>query len=194
MEPSPSLPQPHAQPTPQRKSNLLWWVIGVAAAAVVLITLLGALTVGYFLRGLRVRHTDSQVAITTPVGDLKVDASAATSAGLPIYPGAERIVSGKNLEVSLPGDARVGLATVHYRTADPLDKVDAWYRAKLGPGFEREDQGIKNEKLHRKGVDIEDAGIAYVSDQGDLVRVVALSRMPTGSKITLLRVGAQEAQ
>ncbi len=178
--------------TPGGKSNLLWWVLGLAAAAVVILSVSGLLVARLFVKEIRVRGKAQQVEIRTPAGGLTVGQGAASETGLPIYPGATLVESGKNVEFSAPeGDQKVGLSAVKYRSSDPLDKVAAWYQARLGPEFKRE-TGDSEGKIRVHGVQTQ--GIAYVAENDDLVRVVAISKKGPGVEIALLRIGAREPQ
>lgn len=179
-------------PTPGQKSNLLWWVLGLGAAAVVLLTVSGLLIANLFVKEIRVRGKNQQVEIRTPAGELTVSQSPASEVGLPVYPGAALVESGKNIEFSALGeDQKVGLSAVKYRTSDPLEKVTAWYQGRLGPEFKRE-TGDKEGKIRVHGVETE--GVAYVAESDDLVRVVAISKKGPGVEIALLRIGKRETQ
>ena len=178
-------------PTPRRTGRWLWWILGFAGVALVL-SVVGALVlVGFFVKSVRVSQREQQVEVRTPVGEFRVSSEPARSVGLPVYPGATLVESGKNVEMALPRDQRIGLAVVHYRSSDALEKVDAWYRAHLGPEFKR-DTGDKDGKIVVHGVTTE--GVAYVAENNDLVRVLALSEKATGVEIALLRIGKREAQ
>ncbi len=181
-------------PTPAKKSHLLWWILGVAGALLVLFVVGGAFVAGLVFQNIRVHKSGQEVQVSTPVGELKVGETAARDAGLPIYPGAARAESGKNVELSLPADQRVGLVVVQYHSSDPLDKVEAWYRTRLSPDFKREESSSRHVKVTAKGVDLGENEVAFVADHDDLVRVVALGKRGDATQITLVRVGAQEAQ
>jgi len=72
--------------------------------------------------------------------------------------------------------------------------VDAWYRAHLGPGFERETSESKRGKVRGKGLELSTDTTAFISEKGDLMRAVALTREGGGVDITLVRAGPSEAQ
>lgn len=181
-------------PTPPQKSNLLLWLLGLAGAAIVVVIVGGLVVTGYIVRGVRVDRSGSGVQVRTPVGPITVSKGQTRDAGLPVYPGATPVEPGKNVDISLFEEAQVGVAAAKYHSPDPPEKVDTWYREHLGPEFEREGPGGKPAKIHGKDVDIKRDDIAFVSDKGDFVRVVVISRRDPGVQITLLRVGAQEPQ
>ncbi len=180
--------------TPSKKSNLLWWILGIAGAFVILFVVGGVFVVGLVLQNIRVHKSGQEVQVSTPVGELKVSQTAARDTGLPIYPGALRVESGKNVELSLPADQRVGVLVVQYHSSDPLDKVDAWYRARLGPEFKREESSSRHASVTVKGVDLGHEEVSFVADHDDLVRVVALEKRGDVTQVTLVRVGTQETQ
>lgn len=176
--------------TPKGKSNLLWWVVGLAAAAVVLLSVSGLLVAKLFVKEIRIREKGKHVEIRTPAGGLTVSQGAVGETGLPVYPGATLVESGKNVEFGTPEeDQKVGLSAVKYRSSDPLEKVAAWYQARLGPEFKR-DTGDSEGKIRVRGV--QTSGIAYVAEDHDLVRVVAISKKGPGVEIALLRIGARQ--
>ena len=178
-------------PTPPKSGTWLWWILGFAGVAVVLLIVGGLLIAGFFLKGLRVSPREQRVEVRTPVGEFAVSKTPAREIGLPVYPGATLVESGKSVELTLPEDQAVGIAAVHYRSSDSLEKVDAWYRARLGPEFKR-DTGDKEGKIHAHGVNVE--GVAYVAEDDDLVRLVALTKRGSGVEIGLLRIGKRERQ
>ncbi len=179
-------------PAARKQGNLLWWLLGFAGAGILILIVGGLVIAGLLVRNIRVHRGGREVEIHTPGGDLKVSRAAAIEVGLPIYPGATLAEPGKNVELSLPTERQVGITVARYRAPDPLEKVDAWYRARLGAEFERQGPGAKQRKI--KGVDLESDGIAYVSERGDLVRFVALKERGAGVDIALGRVGQREAQ
>ncbi len=183
-----SAPMP---PTPRKSGNWLWWILGIAGAAVVLLLVCGLLIAGLFVKSIRVRPREHEVAVRTPAGDLTVSSTPARGVGLPVYPGAALVESGKNIELALPEDKTVGIMVAKYRSSDSLDKVAAWYRARLGPEFKRE-TGDKEGRIRVHGVMTE--GVAYVAEDDDLARVVAISEKFAGVEIALLRIGKREAQ
>ncbi len=178
--------------TPGGKNNLLSWVLGLAAAAVVFLSVSGLLIANLFVKEIRFREKGKQVEIRTPAGDLTVSQGPTSVVGLPVYPGATLVESGKNVEFSAREDAqKVGMSVVKYRSSDLLEKVAAWYQARLGPEFKRE-TGDSEGKIRVHGVQTE--GIAFVAEDHDLVRVVAISMKGPGVEIALLRIGAREPQ
>jgi len=114
--------------------------------------------------------------------------------GLPVYSGATLVEPAKNVELNFPGDHALGITVVQYRSSDSLDKVDAWYRERLGPDFERDGPGSKRGKLGEHGVDVGADGVSYVSEKGDLVRFVAIKKKGGGVEFGLGRIGKRERQ
>jgi hypothetical protein len=184
-------------PAPAKKSNVLWWILGIAGAFVVLCVVAGVFIAGLVLQNFRVHKSGQEVQVSTPVGELKVSQTAARQTGLPVYPGAVRIESGKNVQLTLPADQRVGLIVVQYHSSDSLDRVDAWYRGHLGPEFKREEGSGGHVNITIKGADrvnLSQDEIAFVYDHESTVRVVALARRDGGTQITQVQAGAQETQ
>jgi len=185
-------------PTPQKTGTWLRWILGFAGVALLLLVVGGLVLTGLFVRGVGVNPRDQQVEVRTPVGDFSVSSTPARDVGLPIYPGATLVEKGANVELGLPEDQRVGITAVHYRSSDRLDKVDAWYRGRLGPEFKRE-TGDKEVKItvprgHATVREAKTEGVAYVAEDHDVVQVVAIEAKARGVEIALLRIGKRETQ
>ncbi len=188
--------QPTIQPTTeaQRRSNAIWWILGIVAAGIIVLFLCGLMVAGLFIRHLKIHSSGNKVAIETPAGSISVNGDNAHATGLEIYPGALPSSPDKNASIDLSAsDTGVGIATEEYRTKDPIDFVQAWYKKHLGPDFRLE---TGNEKMaHANGsVRLNDDDIAFVDDRRNGARVVALKKISSGTQITLLRVGKRETQ
>ena len=181
-------------PTPEKQSNLLWWVLGLLGAAVVVLGLAGLLAARFLLQDVQVHRSGEQVEIRTPVGDLKVSKDATPGSGLPVYPGATLFEPAATVELVPHQDEAVEITAARYRTSDSLDRVDAWYREQLGPEFQREGAGVMVRKKDLFGVEVKSDDIAFVSETNDLLRIVVLQKKMAAVEIALVRIGKQEAQ
>lgn len=179
---------------PQKKSNFLWWVLGLLLAGIVILGVGGLVVVSYFAKHIQVQQTSHKVEIGTPAGELKVSKDPTPNTGLPVYPGAILIEPGATVELTPKNDEAVEVTAARYRTADPLDKVDTWYRERLGPDFKREGPGISGYKKDVFGVEVKSDDIAFLSEKNDLVLVVAIQKRGMGVEIALVRIGKEEAQ
>jgi hypothetical protein len=185
---------PTPTPPPQ-KSNTLLWVFGIAAVALLGMTAGGIFIVRYLVRDLRVSEKGQAVEIQTPAGALKVNRGA-EEIGLPIYPGATLADSGASVELSTAEkeEQRFGVHAAKYATSDSVEKVDAWYRGRLGTEFERQGSGPKRDRGRVRTFTVGVDDIAYVSDQDDNVRIVALKKRGSTVEIALVRIGKRETQ
>lgn len=194
---TPSNPTPTgaSNPNPQKSSSNIWlWVIGLVVAGTLILGI-GALFVTRFLmQRVAISRAGESVEINTPVGTVKATKDESADPGLPIYPGAKLAQAGGSVELSAPDEEAVNLTSVHYRTLDPIEKVDAWYREQLGADFKREGPGVMNRKKNINGILVKSNDIAFISEKEDLVRVVALQKGFNGVEIALLRVGKPETQ
>jgi len=161
---------------------------------------LGSVLIGLFVaRQVHIHQAGNKVEIQTPMGAIKVNGDK-HSVGLPVYPGAASADNNNgNVEINALSQA-VGIAIEKYTTPDPLDKVQDWYRKRLGPDFDFE-QGHShsstdfNNHWNKKGsINFNDADGAFVNKMNDGARVVALKRTADGTEIQLLRVGRKELQ
>jgi hypothetical protein len=182
-------------PSQQKKGNWLWWLLGVGGIAIVALIAGGMLVTGLVMKNVRVGEKNKQVQIHTPGGDLTLNATdKVKDVGLPIYPGAALVAAGGSIDITTPNNERVGGGAVHYRSSDSIQKVDAWYGARLGSEFKREGPQVRKAKVVVMSVEVNSDAITYTADQGDGARLVILEKTHEGVNIALLRFGKQEAQ
>jgi hypothetical protein len=189
-------PQPAFQPSTvaQRRTNALWWILGIVAAGIIVMFFCGLMVAGLFIRHLKIHGSGNKVAIDTPVASLSVNGDSPHATGLEIYPGAVPSSNNKNASIDLSAnDSSVGIATEEYQTKDPIDFVQAWYRKHLGPDF-RLETGDEKAAHARGSVSLNDSDVAFVDDRHNGARIVALKKIPSGTQITLVRVGKKETQ
>ena len=186
---------PVPPPQPQKKSNVLWWVLGVPLVAVLVFGLGGLMIAGFFLRDVvEVRQAAGQVEIQAPGVSVKVDKSAPPDTGLPVYTSATVAETGGTVEIGSPADESVRVVAVRYRTPDSIGTVDDWYQQKLGPEFKREGTGVMIRKKEIFGISVKSSDIAFISETNDVLRVVVLERKGLYTEIGLARIGKQETQ
>jgi hypothetical protein len=191
MATNPTSPTP--APTQPRKSNLVWWVLGVVVAAVALLGLGGVLLALFFAREIEVVRTGPEaVEIRTPAGSIKAEKGGKPETGLPEYPGARVTELPAMVEITGPDEEGFEVTTAKYRTPDPAAQVDEWYRSKLGQEFVREEPGRMTRKQRLFGAEIRSDDIAYVHEQDELIRFVVIRSRRTESEIVLARLGRQE--
>ncbi len=182
-------------PLPQKSSNNLWvWLLGLAAAGILILGTGAFVATRYLVRSVEVNRASSSVEINTPVGTLKAAKDDNANPGLPVYPGAKLSQPGGTIELTTPNEESVSLTAAHYRTIDPIEKVDAWYREQLSLDFKREGPGVMVRKKNINGVVVSSNDIAYISEKDDFVRVVALKKQFNAVEIALLRAGKPETQ
>jgi hypothetical protein len=180
-------------PTPPKRSNDVWWVLGVLGVAIVALVFTGLSIASYIVRRARVTESSKNVEISTPVGNIQVEKGSKQHTGLPVYPGATTInTGGASIEFPSTDGARVSVTAVKYFTPDSLEKVSAWYQEQLGAEFQREAPAHVTHRI--ESMDAGNADVAYIDDGGDALRMVALKRKPGGVEIGLARMGKQEAQ
>jgi hypothetical protein len=179
---------------PRRSNNTIWWILGIIGGSIVALVLLGLMVAGVFIRHINVTDSGNKVAIETPVGAIQVNKDEAHATGLPVYPGAT-VTDDKNSSFELTtGNSGVGLATEEYETADALGKVQMWYQKRLGPEFALKNARDESSADAKNRFRLNDSDVAFVDDHADGARVVALKKISSGTKITLVRVGKRETQ
>jgi len=138
-----SAPTAYAQPVQQRSGGAVKVILIIVGAFVGLGILCVALVMFGLWRVSRAVHVsnDGSVKISTPQGTLTAGSSARVSAsdlGIDIYPGATRHEGGMQITT-----AKGSTVSAVFSTDDPLDKVVAFYKDKMGGGLSvfQNDQG-----------------------------------------------------
>jgi hypothetical protein len=129
--------------------------------------------------------SDSKVVtVRTPIGNFKIAKEQKPSdlhLGLPVYPGATRASDSRDdnsvsLSFDLPNDTNLRIAAAKFNTPDPLNKVQEFYKQKLGgevTSFTRTDR---------------DGKVVFEMKYGEQDKVVSLTPHDGGTKIHLVRI------
>jgi len=181
-------------PTPERKSTWVVWLLGLLAAGLVVLVGGALLLSVYVARQVEIQRAGNQVEIRTPVGEVKVSKSEQAHAGLPVYPGATLLDPAAQVEVMASAEESVSVVAARYRTTDPIEKVDDWYREHLGSEFVREGPGVMDRKKKVFGIQVKSDDVAFISEKDDVLRVVALERKLAAVEIALVRIGHDQPQ
>lgn len=180
---------------PQKKNNLVWWILGVIGGGLILLVASVLLVAGFFAKNVHVSEKDKQVEINTPAGQATLASTdSVREIGLPVYPGSTLVESGGSVEVTTSRSDTVGFAAVHYRTTDSTERVDEWYRNRLGPDFKRKHPDPSDPQVHVQGVSLSSSDVAFISERDGLLRIVTLRSTLRGVEIGLVRIGKRETQ
>jgi len=181
------LPQGPAPP----QNRALWWVLGFIVVLLLLIIAGGVFLATRIVNDVTVKGPND-VELHTPAGEVSIHKTAEDHTGLPVYPGATLRPEGARIQFEPSHEeAGFGLAAASYMAPAKLEEVQSWYRKNLDPSFQQEK---KKATVEIGGTDVEHADLAYVSQEGNRLRIVALERKGDQTKITLLRMGRQEPQ
>jgi hypothetical protein len=178
---------------PERKGSLLWWALGLLAAGTAVLGLGAFAAWRVLMPQVEVIRTDSSLAVKTPVGDFKA-LREGDETTLPVYPGAELTDPGATIELESPSEDTVSITVAKYRSSDPLDKVDEWYKLQLGPDFEREGTGRMERKRIIYGAEVSADDVAYLFDREEVMKFVILRRKNLSTEIVLVRIGEPDAK
>ncbi len=141
MSASPPVPRPPIPPRPPRTGSRVVAIVLLVLGMIVLVCGLAVWTgLKYLSRHVQVevagRHDGrNDVSVNTPIGSLEVRSNVRDGdLDLPLYPGATRVTDKDATSVNLDfGDeANVRVRAAKYETADPLEKVKAFYKRNLG--------------------------------------------------------------
>jgi hypothetical protein len=187
--PQPGVQLPQGPPPPQNRA--LWWVLGVIIVLLLLIIGGGVFLALHIARDVTVKGPND-VELHTPAGEVSIHTTPEDTTGLPVYPGSTLLPDGARIQFEPSQEvAGLGLSAATYNSTDDFEKVESWYRKNLDPSFQQE----KNKPtVQIGGADIAHADLAFVSKEEGRLRIVALARKGGGTKITLLRMGKQQAQ
>jgi hypothetical protein len=180
---------------PREKHNVLLWVL-VGIGSVLIFGVVAILLIVHAVARTHVSVTTSgdSVVIQTPRGAISVNSGQPADLGLPIYPGALTLKDGGSVQFTANNDQRGGISGATYVTSDSLDKVEAWYRQRLGSAFEHDGPGPKSVIVRGMNVQIDGGEDAYISDSGDAVSIVGLKSRLGRVEIDLARIGRRTAQ
>ncbi|MBI2956390.1 MAG: hypothetical protein HYY26_03660 [Acidobacteria bacterium] len=178
-------------------------VILIILATLVLLTLLLVSVVLWVLRHYVRVEVDptsgrERVEISTPIGGVTIEKAedVARRLKLPVYPGAE--ATEESVSMQLWGEVAdeaggLDIAAAKFRSSEPLDSVDTWYRGQLGPEFKREvgrvagTTGRRGDHPWRLRVE-RGEGVLFSHEEGGRLRCVILQPRLGRTEIALLEL------
>lgn len=174
-------------------------VLGVIVLIVALVVLAAVVMVNRFVKIEVARGEEGKrVAVHTPFGEFTAEKSedAAKKLKLPVYPGAEPDEEAVSLKLWGRVEEEEGglnMVAASFRTRDPFDQVDAWYKQQLGADFTRETGHIRGGERRDGGeweIQVEPGGadVLYKFERQGRVRAVGLSREFNRVKIGLFEL------
>lgn len=191
MATPPIPPQPPMNP-PRRPTH---HAILIALAILGLIVVVGVLAIFMGLRALSHSFSvhernvagNKEVTIQTPAGNIEVHKNAqvdATSLGLPVYPGAQRVEDDDSarVRVNLPGQQTLGVIAAKFQTPDPIEKVRDFYQNQLG------------NRVTKFTAKSSTGEMVFEIKSEDQEKIVALKNSGNGTRISMIHIlhGAHE--
>ena len=144
-------------------------------------------TASRVVRSLGLSASAEKNTMRVPGGSLRLQKESEMGPGLPVFPGATLVLPDESATKDTLKEARSGVSTSMYHTADSRAVVDNWYASHLGPEFARHDAGENPLPEIFRDVRVSDSDIAFAAERGRQVRIVALSLDSEGTKISLIR-------
>jgi hypothetical protein len=174
-------------PAPNRSGHkvLLICVLLVAAmvAAAVFSIYLGVhiLSHAVFVHTTQGAHGSRQMAISTPIGSVRLSHGTVADAGmigLPVYPGAKRLKDeeGDSFAAQFGSHGQMGVMAAKFETPDPIDKVAKFYRRSLTGQVTRVVQRDSQGKT------------LFEIKTADSDKIVTLKESGEGTRIALVKV------
>lgn len=186
-------PMPPSPPAPPRSGGN-WVLIALLIVAIIVIGSVAAMYTGLRIlsHSVHVKVSESagenkNVSIQTPVGDMTVrknEEVSEASLGLPIYPGATRVPhdDAANVHMNILGKQNMGIVVAKFETPDSFDKVEEFYRQRLG-----------NSVTKFKHKDDEGKTVFEIKSSAQ-DKVVALKQQGSGTRIDLVRIQHGESE
>lgn len=174
------------------RNSMLWMMVALFGGLTLVVG--GALFLAQrVLKTMSVKRPPGETTMQTPLGDLRVEQPSAHGPGLPVYPQAALVMPGDNAPSEFPADRRYEISIAKYHSPDSRETLDAWYRSRLGPEFERQDPGEKHVSTDAQ-YKLSSDDVAFVLALEDETRIVTLADENNGTGITLVRIGRIHAR
>ena len=139
------------------------------------------------VRSIGLSAAGARDSIHTPGGTFRLQKETDVGPGLPVYPRASLIVPDDQAAAAAIKQAQQGIEVSSYYSSDTRDFVDGWYGKHLSPEFARHDAGSQPAGSFYRDAHISQNDIVFVAEREKMVRAVALSLDPSGTKILLIR-------
>lgn len=172
----------------ERKTSLIAWALGLLLTGILVLGIGTYIVWRIIAPEIEVIRTASGVEVRTPAGNMTASREG-DETGLPKYPAAELSEPGATVEIESPTEESVSVTVAKYRSSDAIEKVEAWYKERLGPDFEQEGRGKMERKRVIYGTDVGADDVAFFQDREQLLQAVILRRKGAATEIVLLRAG-----
>jgi hypothetical protein len=166
--------------------SLMWMMIALYVGLAILLAG-GLFVASRVVRSMGLTAANAINTVRTPGGSFRLEKEGQIGPGLPVYPRSSLVVPDDDGAVAAVKQARNGIETSTYHTADTRDFVDEWYGKHLSGEFTRRDAGDKPVPAIFSDARVSDNDVAFVADRGQTVGIVALSLDSGGTKISLIR-------
>ena len=189
--PTPVPPLRGSRPRTHPSTGRLAAIVAAVIAGVFLLMAAGLFLVGYrFASRIRISSApdgrrDGTVRIETPLGNLRVQKQAEIDPkllGIPLYPGAAAVEGkgvGARVDLDLDfADKSLRVVAVQMETADPIDKVVAFYR-----------QEASDYSFNQKSGEAAE----FHWSEGPWKKIIAIRERRGKTNISLANVGEPEA-
>lgn len=170
--------------------SLLWMTVALFAGFGVLLGG-GLFMASHLVRSLGLAAATGKNTLRTPSGGFRMEKENQIGPGLPVYPRSSLKVPGNDSTGQILQDAKDGVATVTYVSADDRDAVEVWYAQHLSPEFTQHTSDEQPFAAPFQDVHVSAGDIAFLAERGDNIRVVDLTTDTTGTTIRLVRTHAQ---
>jgi hypothetical protein len=181
-------PEMSGVPPPQKKQNILIWILSGCGTVLVLLVIVAVLAFHSFMKNNF--HVGPNGEVDMKIGSVSMHTGKAPDVGLPIYPGVD-IAHAMGMEATLP-TRKFGTQSVSqaiYSSTDSVGKVDDWYHQNLGPEFIRLDAGKSQAVLGDNAFPLPtDLGaISYTTKRGEIRYAITIHSILGNTQIKLMR-------
>jgi len=181
------VPEPAKPVKEESQPSLLWWALGLLVTGILVLGLGTVILWRVISPQVDVIRSTSGDEVKAPSAPAK--ANLGDDTGLPRYPGADVTEPGTTVEIDSPAEDDIAVTVAKFSSSDAVDKVDAWYKDRLGEDFEREGAGRMERKRVIYGTEVFADDVAFFRDREHVLEAVILRRKGAVTEIVLLRAG-----
>lgn len=181
-------------------------VILLILAGLMVLTLAAVVFAYWMVRDFVQVDVGQGLEVKTPLGGFRLEevADVPRAVNLPLYPGAALVDGGVRIRMNIDKDEKpegFDLTAGKFATDDSFERVDDWYRSRLGSEFIREqgrvvthDPGESGDQWRVPKVEGAGTDVLYKHERGEHLRAVALQRHAGRVEISLLDLRPVQAQ
>jgi hypothetical protein len=174
-------------------SKSLMWMTAALFAGMAVLLVGGLFLAGRVVRSFGIRASlGGPQTVQTKQGTYRLEREKEVGPAVPLYPHASLVVPDDDAAVLEAKDAEKGIGRVTYESDDSRDFIDKWYQDHLPQVFERHSAETPL-TADLTSARVQDNDIAFSATKNGHTRIVVLSEIAAGTKISIVRMDKPEA-